>query len=63
VLIAGLAWVVGIAAAAPALAGDGKDTFEGSSDIPALVNFDPPLSDSTRPVHATAHGKGPCSGT
>lgn len=63
VLVAALASVLGIAAAVPAAAGDGKDTFEGSCEFPVKVVFDPPLSGSTRQTHAEADGKGRCSGT
>lgn len=59
----GLAVAVGIAAAGPAAAGDGKDTFEGSCDFPVTVTFDPPLASSARRTHATADGVGRCSGT
>jgi hypothetical protein len=61
--MAALASVLGIAAAGPAAAGDGKDTFEGSCEFPVTVTFDPPLINSTRQVHAQADGKGRCSGT
>ena len=60
---AGLASVLGIAAAVPAAAGDGKDTFEGSCEFPVTVTFDPPLTNSARQTHAVADAAGRCSGT
>ena len=44
-------------------AGRGYDTFRGSCEFPATVRFDPPLTGSTQQVHATAHGRGTCTGT
>ena len=61
--VLGLALTVGLAAAGPATAGDGKDTFEGSCRFPVNVIFDPPLTNSAQQTHAVADGNGRCSGT
>lgn len=55
--------VLGVVAPGPAVASHRSDTFEGSCEIPAVVKFDPPLTDSTQQTRALAHGKGPCTGT
>ncbi len=62
-----LAAVLGLAFSIPGsevamAAGRGYDTFRGSCEFPPVVRFDPPLTGSTRQVHATAYGRGTCTG-
>ena len=63
-VLTGALLVSAVAGGPAASAGSGgSQTFEGSCDFSVTVQFDPPLTNSSRPTQVDARGDGRCTGT